>query len=217
MKQASLVTIGMIAAVLFSALPGNATVSSPGSPATASYPRVDPRVVAKAKEWFHRFQIGDIDRSQLNLQVNEELTPKLISQEVAMLKPLGSPLAFVCFRSEPIRGAIGYDFAIAFKAARVAESIAFDNSGKIAGINFQCSSRAARIAIRDNSWLPPDARRHPPDGLGTISCLGGQELFSQSMRACDRPERENPLHDVPAGSRFSQAVVRGDVAFRQAE
>lgn len=137
LKQAFLLTIGMITAVIFSANPGNATASSPGSAATASYPRVDPRVVAKAKEWFHRFQTGDIDRSQLNLQVNEELTPKLISQEAATLKPLGSPLAFVFVRSEPTGGAIGYDFAIAFKAARVAESIAFDNAGKIAGIDFR--------------------------------------------------------------------------------
>ena len=137
MKQVSLLTIGTIAAVLCSVNPGNATVSSPGSAATASYSPVDPRVVAKAREWFHRFQIGAIDRSQLNLQVNEELTPKLIRQEATTLKPLGRPLAFVFVRSEPIGGAIGYDFAIAFKAARVAESIAFDNSGKIAGIDFR--------------------------------------------------------------------------------
>lgn len=37
-------------------------------------PAVDAKIVAAAKEWFHRFETGDIDRSQLNAEVNQQVT-----------------------------------------------------------------------------------------------------------------------------------------------
>jgi hypothetical protein len=40
--------------------------------------------------------------------------------------------------SEPVAGgAVGYDFMITYEHGQIVESIALDESGKIAGINFQ--------------------------------------------------------------------------------
>lgn len=103
---------------------------------------VDPRIVAKAKEWFHRFKIGDIDRAQLDAQVNGQLTDDMIRQESTKLKSLGEPTNFSFLRTYMVGGAEGYDFLLQFKMARVIEMIAFDGDGKIAGIDF-------RVYVRD--------------------------------------------------------------------
>ena len=97
---------------------------------------VDPQILSLAKEWFRRFQIGDIDRTQLSDTVNKQLTLAMIRREAAQLKPLGNPLSVTFIRSYPISGMLGYDFQLQFKSVRIIEMIAFDGSGKIAGIDF---------------------------------------------------------------------------------
>jgi hypothetical protein len=87
----------------------------------------DPTVLAKAKEWFQRFQSGHIDRSQLDGQVNAALTAKAIQSESARLKALGRPAGFLSLSSEVVKGAVGYDFLITFAAAKVLESIAVNS------------------------------------------------------------------------------------------
>lgn len=97
---------------------------------------VDPQILSLAKEWFRRFQIGDIDRTQLSDSVNKQLTLTMIRREAAQLKPLGNPLSVTFIRSYPISGMLGYDFQLQFKSVQIIEMIAFDGSGKIAGIDF---------------------------------------------------------------------------------
>ncbi|MBV8459457.1 MAG: hypothetical protein JO009_01045 [Candidatus Eremiobacteraeota bacterium] len=97
---------------------------------------VKPAIISKAKEWFFRFQHGNIDRSQLDDTTNKELTEEMIRGEADVLKSLGNPTAFIFIQSEPLGAATGYDFLLQFPSARVVESIAFDGSGKIAGIDF---------------------------------------------------------------------------------
>ncbi|HEY4432905.1 MAG TPA: hypothetical protein VGM99_00765 [Candidatus Cybelea sp.] len=130
-----------------SPLPRTAVHATP-SPAPPPTPRpqttakpaenssVDPQVLSLAKEWFRRFQIGDIDRTQLSDTVNKQLTLTMIRREAAQLKPLGDPLSVTFIRSYPISGMLGYDFQLQFKSVRIIEMIAFDGSGKIAGIDF---------------------------------------------------------------------------------
>lgn len=96
----------------------------------------DPAVLAVAKEWFRRFQIGDVDRNQLSDAVNKQLTLAIIRREAAQLKPLGNPLSVTFIRSYPVGGMLGYDFQLQFKSVRVIEMIAFDAAGKIGGIDF---------------------------------------------------------------------------------
>jgi hypothetical protein len=106
---------------------------------SASIPerQVSPKVLALAKEWFHRFQTGNIDRSQLDATSNLELTAESIRQQEAALSALGKPVAFKFLGSAMIQDDKAYHFLITFTGPdRIVESIALDNSGKIAGIDF---------------------------------------------------------------------------------
>ena len=114
-----------------------AAVQSPSPQVTGVSQRVDPKIVAKAKEWFHRFQTGQIDRSQLNTQVNLQLTSAMIQQEATTLTRFGNPTSFQFLRTYEISGATAYDFLLEFGAGRIVEMIAFGADGKIAGIDFQ--------------------------------------------------------------------------------
>jgi hypothetical protein len=123
----------------FTETAGAAPEASPaGGP--VPLPVADSAITAKAKEWFHRLQTGEIDRSQLDAQVNLQLTDALIRQETAALTALGDPTSFVYVRTYPLAGALEYDFMLQFKAARVVELISFNSGGKIAGLGFQLFS-----------------------------------------------------------------------------
>ena len=95
-----------------------------------------PRILALAKEWFQRCKSGHIDRTQLDVRVNRELTDEMVRKFSETLKPFGKPQKFVYFGSNKVQYAIGYNFLIEFKNGRVIELIAFDPDGKIAGIDF---------------------------------------------------------------------------------
>lgn len=50
--------------------------------------------MARAKDFFHRIETGDIDRSQLTAQVNTQLTNAMIKQIASQVAPLGEPTSF---------------------------------------------------------------------------------------------------------------------------
>jgi hypothetical protein len=130
-----MVIVVTLAAVLMKE--GGTGMPSSSTMTVEAHAWVDPLIVTKAKEWFYRFQSGKLDRSQLNAEVNAELTPRSLAVERSRLAPLGKPNSFAFLGSEIVNGATGYDFALTFARAKVVESIAFDSSGKIAGIDFQ--------------------------------------------------------------------------------
>ena len=131
-----LVPLAAVAAALI--IPSRIAAAPAAAPAgTVSLPIADSHITAKAKEWFHRFQTGEIDRSQLDAQVNAQLTDDMIHHEAEMLTPLGDPLSFMFVRTYPIDGALEYDFMLQFKATKVIELITFDADGKIAGLGFE--------------------------------------------------------------------------------
>lgn len=110
---------------------------APSPRTAASAVEVDARIEAKAKEWFYRFKTADIDRPQLDQNVNQELTAAMIVQESKTLSSFGSPTSFKFVRKYVIGDAIGYDFLWEFARGRIVEMIALDGNGKIAGIDFQ--------------------------------------------------------------------------------
>lgn len=110
-------------------------IGSPSQVAVA--PTVKPAILALAEEWFHRFQTGNIDRSQLDAASNMELTAEAIRQQEAALSSLGKPVAFRYLGVDEVQGDKAYHFLITFNGPdRILESIALDESGKIAGIDF---------------------------------------------------------------------------------
>jgi hypothetical protein len=113
-----------------------ASSTSPTSSATPS-----PRIISKAKEWFHRFQDGNIDRTQLDERTNRTLTDDAIRREAATLKKYGTPTSFEFVKKGKVEYATGYYFVLTFMkqdriSAKIIEAIAFDTNGKIAGLDF---------------------------------------------------------------------------------
>jgi len=140
MKYSAMTLLSAALAGLIAAGPGTLAhaVAKPSPTARATNsPRVDPRIEALAKQWLHRFTVGDIDRSQLTAENSTTITPGRIQQGMALLKPFGPPIGFEYLGSEPFQAATGYDFLITYKHGQIVESIALDKWGKIAGINFQ--------------------------------------------------------------------------------
>lgn len=100
-------------------------------------PVADAHITAKAKEWFRRLQTGEIDRSQLDAQLNTQLTDDVVQRETKALTPLGDPASFVFVRTNALDEALEYDFLLQFKTMRLVELISFDTGGKIAGLGFE--------------------------------------------------------------------------------
>jgi hypothetical protein len=137
MKPNRLLLLIIAATALPLSKPCQAAVQSPSPQVTGVDRNVDPTIIVKAKEWFHRFQTGQIDRSQLNAQMNAQLSDAMIAQEAATLRRFGDPSSFEFIRKYAVGGAMGYDFLLRFSAGRIVEMIAVGADGKIAGIDFQ--------------------------------------------------------------------------------
>lgn len=111
-----------------------APASATPAPATA---QVDPKVMAMAKDWLQRIQTGNVDRSQLNDQVNSLLTPSVVQQVAAQLGPLGNPKTFSYVTSTMVNGVTIYVFLLTFKDGSMNEFLGIDGAGKIAGLRFK--------------------------------------------------------------------------------
>ncbi len=95
-------------------------------------------VQAIAREWFYRFRDGNIDRSQLDVATNGELSEPSMEKESGVLKSFGALQSMSFLDSGIVIGdVVGYDFRLHFASGMIIESIAFDPDGKIAGIDFR--------------------------------------------------------------------------------
>ena len=114
--------------------------TSPSPSASASAASVQSTgadTAARAKDWLHRFQTGDIDRSQLNEKMNAVLTPDVIKQISEKYAPLGDPESFTPLgqQSVPV-DMTAYVYRVVFKTATLNEVFVLDRDGKVAGIQF---------------------------------------------------------------------------------
>lgn len=121
---------------MFAALPACKNASA-STAATAATPQIDPKIEAAAKEWFHRSQSGNVDRSRLSDSIRGQLTAPLVRKIGAYLKPLGEPSAFTFLGSQHAEGATIYVFALTFSPGKLIETYALDTNGKVAGIAFK--------------------------------------------------------------------------------
>jgi hypothetical protein len=117
----------------------------PTQAAASAAPTVAPHILASAKEWFFRFQSGEIDRGQLDDQLNTELTTASVTKERATLRGYGTPTEFAFIGTERVPGATGYDFLISFRSGKVVEALAFDRAGTIVGIAFRTYAPKANL------------------------------------------------------------------------
>jgi hypothetical protein len=112
-----------------------ASPSATASPASGQDAGTD--VDARAKEWLHRLQTGDIDRSQLDEAMNAALTPAVIKGLSAKFAPLGDPQSFTPLGQQIVPGdRMAYVYTVVFKTTTLNEVFVLDKDGKIAGIQF---------------------------------------------------------------------------------
>lgn len=94
-------------------------------------------VAARAKEWLHRLQTGDIDRSQLTDAMNAALTPDVIKSLSSKFGPLGDPQSFTFAGQQLVQGDMtAYVYRVVFKSTMLTEVFVLDKDGKVAGIQF---------------------------------------------------------------------------------
>ncbi len=125
-----------IVTAIFNALHPDAVPLAP-TPA----PGEDAAITARVREWFHRFQTGDVDRTQLAPQMQSLLTPDVIAQTKTMFTALGEPqhLTFIGTTAAPGDLTV-YRYAAAFGSAQTLMTITLTADGKIAGFRVQPST-----------------------------------------------------------------------------
>lgn len=89
-----------------------------------------------AVQWFQRMQTGQVDRAQLSDDLNGKLTDVVISQISTQLKPYGQPGSITYLGGRIVNGDDVYAYILNFKASKVRELMAIDNTGKINGLVF---------------------------------------------------------------------------------
>jgi len=121
-----------LAAALFAAQAGVRAQSPAPTPSASA--AADPAITARAKEWLHRLETADIDRTQLNAQMDAFLTPDTAKQLAAKIGTLGDPTSFVFVSKQTASGFAIYTYRATFNAATLNEIFVLDSAGKIGGL-----------------------------------------------------------------------------------
>jgi hypothetical protein len=108
------------------------TSAAPSAAATPNGP-----VMARALDWYHRLQTGQIDRAQLGTKLDETLTPATVSAVQAKLGALGDPVSFVQKQAIDRAGATMYVYDLTYKGgSQMLFMFTFLASGTIVGLQF---------------------------------------------------------------------------------
>lgn len=121
------------------AAPSPVPLASDGSTAGNTgntVPQADPAISARAKEWLHRVQTGTIDRTQLNAQMNAQLTDAVGKQASTQFGPLGDPTGFTLVDVRTVAGNTAYMYKATFASSVLYWLFALDQSAKISGLRF---------------------------------------------------------------------------------
>ncbi len=139
---------GLVNAFRFAALCAALVASNLGAspvpsprPSAAATPSARARAYARALDWFHRLQSGQIDRKQLTEAFDEQLTGATVRQVKAQLDALGDPTSIAQEPEDDRFGVDAYIYDITFKnGSTYAYYFVVDASGKIAGIRLIAKS-----------------------------------------------------------------------------
>jgi hypothetical protein len=109
------------------------TATPTALPAVAATPNA--AVLARAKDWLHRLQIGDIDKAQLTDAMIAGLTPQVAASIAAQTGPLGDPKTMTLAATKTVSGNTFYVYKVVFKSATWDFIFATDDkSGKVSGL-----------------------------------------------------------------------------------
>ncbi|HEX5435590.1 MAG TPA: serine hydrolase domain-containing protein [Gemmatimonadaceae bacterium] len=94
----------------------------------------DTVITTRAREWLHRLQTGDVDRSQLTPQANTAFTPAVLAQAKQQFSALGAPTAFQ-YAGKTVNGAYSqYRYRVTVASGAQQWLFTLDAHGKIAGL-----------------------------------------------------------------------------------
>ncbi len=97
----------------------------------------DPKITALAREWTHRLQTGDIDRSKLTAKLSAAIPPPAVPIFKAQLGALGEPASFIYRGRQAADRTTSYTYRVQFKGAVLTFIIGVDKDGKISGLDFR--------------------------------------------------------------------------------
>ena len=104
-----------------------------GTALTTAAPGEDAKVTTRMREWLHRFETDDIDRSQLTDAMSKALTPELLVQVETQFAGLGVPESLT-FRGASASGPFtAYTYVASFSGSAFEIVMSVDATGKIGG------------------------------------------------------------------------------------
>ena len=105
---------------------------SPAPSASASAQPLDPAVLGRAKDWFHRVQTGTIDRTQLSDDLSARLGPDNGAALAKQTGGLGDPATFEFARTIATDAETTYIFRLTFASGQALSwALTIDATGKI--------------------------------------------------------------------------------------
>ena len=140
MKLSLLVLVAFTIALL--GAPGDARAQATLAAADASA-APDAAIMARAKEWLHRLQTADIDRTQLTPQMNDVLNPDSAKQFAAQISVLGDPTSFTFVSKQTTGADTTYTYRAVFKLGAFNEEFSLGADGKISGLRLRPAAAQA--------------------------------------------------------------------------
>jgi hypothetical protein len=124
----------LFASIAAAPAPSASPVAS--TPAPTASPTPDPKVLARAKEWFHRLQTGQIDLSQVDPGVAKLLSdPQTVKAASAEFGPLGDPVTFEQEQTGMQNGNTYYVYLLTFGDGKKFDYLfVLDAQGKVSGL-----------------------------------------------------------------------------------
>lgn len=105
----------------------------------ASLSAADQKVLERAKSWYGMLQTGKIDRSQLDKDMNDALTPQKVEAIAQQLKPLGPPSSFTQKDTSVVGAYTVYHYNVGVTGGTLVMTFATDKNGQVAGLNLRAA------------------------------------------------------------------------------
>jgi|HubBroStandDraft_4_1064222.scaffolds.fasta_scaffold841883_1 hypothetical protein len=133
-----LYAVALLLGGVLAPLAAGAQTPGPATPTPAVSPAPPPSaaLTARAKDWLHRLETADIDRSQLTDEMNTKLTPDLAKQVSGQVSSLGDPTDFAFVDVRTLQGNEVYRYRVTFKSGALFWIFATDANGKVSGMQF---------------------------------------------------------------------------------
>jgi hypothetical protein len=116
----------------------SAATAAPAA-ATASPVAEDPAITAAVKKQFLAWQVGAVDRTLYDAEMNKGINDAIVAQISSQLQSLGAPAKFTYVDRVIYNDNRVYVYAVETAKAKVRMQYALDAAGKISGLYFRAA------------------------------------------------------------------------------